>query len=227
MTTPSRPAIRALVFALAGLLIGGCATAPRTVQLPYAFPVGTPTAAAAAPTAEIVSVTDSREDRSFDRFMNEQPTEILRKALAAELEAGGAFSRVARQGAPIGGAAVTIDVVLHDLSWAVPNHEGIVKTAFWTSFLTGGLGGLAYGATDTPVFGHAVVALKITERASGRVILAEKLDAVHEEKTAKLKCDSLETRARVMAAALKAVLLKATLATAKARAAASPPPAAG
>ena len=201
------------------LLAGGCATTRQPIQLPYAFPAAVkpaPAAASVAPTAEIVQVTDTREDRSLDMFLNERPTEFLRKALAAELEAAGAFARVALHEPTPAAAPIAIDLELKDLSWTVPNHKAMVKTAFWTSLLTGGLGGLAYGSTETPVFGHAVLVVKITERASGRVLFSDKIETLHEEKMAKLKSDSLETRARMMAAAMKTTLTKATAAALKA-----------
>jgi hypothetical protein len=202
----------------------GCAANRQPIQLPYPMPaMGQATTSAATPTAEIVTVTDTRVDRSLDMFLSERPDDFLRRAVAAELEAGGAFAHVTPKAATPSAAAVGIDLELKDLSWAVPNHEGIVKTAFWTSFLTGGLGGLAYGSTDTLVFGRAVIALKVTERAGGQVIFNETVDAMQEEKIAKLKCDTLETRSRVMAVALKKVLTKATQAVLKARASAATP----
>jgi hypothetical protein len=59
--------------------------------------------------------------------------------------------------------------------------------------------------------------VRVTDRATGKIVFNDKVDALHEEKIAKLKCDSLETRARVMATALKTVLVKATQAVLKAR----------
>lgn len=209
-----------LSLLLLGLFLGGCtAGKPPSIALPYAMSA-MGTAAAERPAAEITTVRDSREDRTLDSFLKEPPTRSVEQALAAELTAGGGFSKVSTHTEPP--ATILIEADLREMSWAVPNHQGMMKTAFWTSFLTGGLGGLAYGATDTPVFGHAVVALKITERGSGRILLEQSFDAMHEEKMAKLKCDSLETRARMMAQALKLVLVKATQAVAK-----IPPPAVG
>lgn len=198
------------------LLAGGCATQRPVVTLPYAMPaLGTaPAKAAVNRTAQIGTVTDTREDRSLDMFLSEPPVDFLRKALAAELVAGGAFAQVGTASGETPNPSLVVTLELRELSWAVPNHAGMVKTAFWTSFLTGGIGGIAYGSTDTPVFGRAVVAVKLTEPGTGRIVLDQAFDALHEEHTIKLKCDSLETRARVMAAALKAVLVKTTQALA-------------
>lgn len=210
-----------LRFSVVGLLIlaaffSGCASAPKKIQMPYALPAAPAVAATATPEAEVTAISDKRQDRSIDAYLEESPVELLRKALAAELQAGGAFASVTAQAAQPA-APLTIEVELRDLSWAVPNHKAMIQTAFWTSFLTGGLGGLAYGSTDTPVFGHAALVLKITDRATGKVLFNETLDVVHEEKMAKLKCDTPTTKAKVMAAALKAALIKGTAGVKKAR----------
>jgi hypothetical protein len=220
--------IRIVLGAALLALASGCATNRKPVQLPYTFPTRA-TASPDAPAAEIANVTDTREDRSLDMFLSERTPDFLRKAFAAEFEAAGTFARVAiTSGAATGPAPLVIDLALKDVSWAVPNHEKMVKTAFWTSLLTGGLGGLAYGSTDTPVFGHAALVVKVTERSSGRVLFNETVETLHEEKMAKLKSDTLGARSQVMAAALKGTLVKAAGAVRKSRetgAAATPAPA--
>jgi hypothetical protein len=202
-----------------GLFLGGCATQRPAIALPYEFPAtGSP--AAGLPTARVTTVTDHREDRTLDPLLSDKPVELVQKAIEAELAAKGvyAFTSSGNESA----FAIHIAADLREMSWAVPNHSKMVKTAFWTSFLTGGIGGLAYGSTDTPVFGRAVVHLKLTEPSTGRVVLDQAFDAVHEERMAKLKCDLPQTRARMMAAALKAALVKATAALSPATAAGAP-----
>jgi hypothetical protein len=198
-----------LLSVLGFAFLSGCATPPK-VSLPYVWPDrSAPSLTSASHAAEIVKVTDSREDRSLDKFLEENPTDSLRKALAAELVASGAFLRIATspEANPI---PTTIEADLHEMSWSVPNYKSMVQTAFVASFLTGGLGGLAYGSTETPVVGHAVVALKIIEQPTGRVILDRTFEGTEEEHMAKLKCDTLQTRAHVMAAALKKALVSAS-----------------
>ena len=200
-----------LVFVALVAFAGGCAANRQLIQLPYEMPaVGT--ANASAPTAEVVNVSDAREDRGVDGFLQDRPAEFVGKAVMAELESAGLFQ------APKANtqAAMHIDVRLNDLSWAVPNHDSMMKTAFWTSFLTGGLGGLAYGSTDTPVFGRASLNLRITERATGKVYFDDKIEVVHQEKMAKLKCDTPKTQAHMIAAALADAMAKMKTAVAKA-----------
>lgn len=191
----------------------GCAGGPKVVPFPYAMPM----AAAAAPqqpAAAIQTVVDRRADRSLDPFLAEPPVELVKQAVAAEFASAALFSHVATEPAP---ARIGIAVELLDLSWAVPNHDRMMKTAFWTSFLTGGIGGLAYGSTETPVLGHASIHFKVSDQTTGRALFDDTVEAVHQEKMAKLKCDTLETRANIMAAALKDALTKAATAIGKAQ----------
>jgi hypothetical protein len=202
--------LAAATLGLSGLFFGGCATKPPVISLPYEMPatsMGSNVASASG--AEIDIVQDTRADRSLDMFLSERPSDLLRRALAAELISTGVFPTVAPEASASSPSRFIIEVNLCDVSWAVPNHDRMVKTAFWTSFLTGGIGGIAYGSTDTPVYGHAVVSLKLWDRVNGKVLLEQTFDATHEEHKAKLACDTLQTRAQVMALALKDVLNKA------------------
>ncbi|MBI5382197.1 MAG: hypothetical protein HZA31_09890 [Opitutae bacterium] len=198
-----------IVIAAGIMLFSGCATAPRKTAYPYEYPSIAATKPD-APTAALVDFTDKREDRSQDAIFSETPVTLLSKALNAELLAGGVFSKIEIGSQSAGGTRWLIEGELQDLSWAVPNHGAIVKTAFWTSFLTGGIGGLAYGATETPVFGRAKLLIRVVDRTSGKALVSEVLESVYEERMAKLKCDTPNTRGRVMTMALKQVLLKVT-----------------
>jgi len=213
----SRLALTAL--SLVAAFLGGCASARQTVYLPYNPPTGTKPNAS-APLAAIASVTDNRPDRMMNMFLKTDFDSFVQESFAAELLAAGVFRQVtAADKKPENDYAVSVTV--QDVSWAVPNHSGMVNTAFWTSFLTGGLGGLAYGSTSTPVYGRAEIYLRIVHRETGRVVLAQSFESLDEEHLAKLKCDTLETRARVMAEAWKIAVGKAV---AGARAAVQPAP---
>ena len=193
-----------IMFMLVALLLGGCASNRQAIYLPYNPPTGS---SPDAPTAVIASITDRRPDGMMGAFLKNGFESFVQESLGAELEAAGILHIASTQNNPA--ARYTIDVTVNDVSWAVPNHSGMVRTVFWTSFLTGGLGGVAYGSTSTPVFGRAEFALRIIDRESGSVVLAQSFEGLHEEHTAKLKCDTMETRARVMAEAWKLAVAKA------------------
>jgi len=184
--------IIAALFILA--LLSGCATAPRTVSLQTKA-----TAYAATTTARVaeinVSVTDEREDRSLDFILAPEATravsDVLRRAV---LDAKLATL------APEVPAKWEIHGQLARLDWFVPEYKAMLKKAFATSFLTGGLGGLAYGSTSTPVQGNAVLRLRVVK--DGKEVLSREYVGFWEEKTAKLKCDTMDTKSRVAGAAL-------------------------
>jgi hypothetical protein len=217
MLKPRLPICLRLSPIVAALFISGCASSRQIVRLPYEMPASRTTVASlTAPSAIITTVGDARDNLLLNQFLDEPPTDFLRKALAAELLSSGAFSQVTPrpEGAPPHRENFVIEMELRDVSWAVPNHGKIVKTAFWASFLTGGIGGLAYGSTETPVYGHAAIGVKLTARATGKVLLDETLEATCEEKAAKLKCDTPTTQSRVMAAALRNAVKKSAAAMA-------------
>ena len=199
-----------ILLAIVVLFLSGCATNRAIVSLPYTMPaLGDDTPSPSSEYTGAIKVIDYRQERSVDMFLSEPVDEFVTKALEAELSSIGAFASILPQGsrpAP----DYLVEIYLHEITWAVPNHKGMVKTAFWTSFLTGGVGGLIYGSTDTPVFGHVSVDLKIKESSTNTIVLEESLEGLHEEKIAKLKSDTLTTKARVIAMALKNALVKAS-----------------
>lgn len=182
-----------LIFTVA--LLSGCAsTAPRTVALQTR---ATGVAATAPQTAKEVkiAVTDSRADRALDAILTKPARDEVVDALRIALRDSKALS--VREEAT---AAWEINGTLVRLEWFVPGYKAMIKKAFAASFLTGGLGGLAYGSTSTRVEGHATVRLSVL--CAGREVFAREYAGRHEENTAKLKCDTMETRARVAGLAL-------------------------
>ena len=205
----------ALSLCAVALAFAGCAAQRQIVHLPYALPAAG-TARPEAPSAILTTVTDARDDRLLNQFIEAPPADFLREAFAAELRAAGTCSTVTLRPAhePPHPEDFRIELELRDASWAVPNHAKMAKTAFWTSFLTGGLGGLAYGSTEAKVYGHAAIAVKVTARATNAVLLDATFEHLHEEATSKFKCDTPTTQARVIAAALRGAVQKAAAAVA-------------
>ncbi len=192
-----------LLVAMLGL---GCATKPNKVRLPYEWPENTAITAmpASAPTANIASVLDTREDASIDMYLEEPFADTIRAIIAAELTQSRVFSSVApRSISDATPAEFELGVVVEDASWMVPNYDRILKTAFWTSFMTGGIGGVAYGSSSTPVFGRAALSVTATRTSDRTIVFQQRVEAIHEEKMAKLSSDTLTTRLRMISIALK------------------------
>jgi hypothetical protein len=174
----------------------GCAGAPRTTALKVDAPAASPTRALGSVE---VSVNDARVDRSLDEILSNRPADVTREAIITAingLKALNGQSHLATMS--------QLSVELERLDWLVPGYEAMLRKAYLTSFLTGGLGGLAYGSTDTTVQGHAT--LKIRMRQSGREVLNKEYVGFYEEKIDKLRCDSLETKSRVAGLALSSAI---------------------
>lgn len=178
-----------LLLAFCVAVFSGCASGPRTTALktrPTAF-----AAAHSRPAKDVkVAVVDKREDRSLDIILAKQATEEV----ADSIRAGLRDSKVITIAAD-GGDTWEVTGTLVRLDWFVPNYQSMLKKAFATSFLTGGIGGIAYGSTSTPVQGNAVI--KVTVTRAGAELLSREYAGLHEESLAKLKCDTLETKSRV------------------------------
>jgi hypothetical protein len=182
-------------------LLSGCATgAPRTIALQTK-----PTAYAAARPIQVsaiqIEIADQRSDRSLDPILAKRASDAAADAIRAALLA----SKLA---VIEPGATQVLEVrgALGKLEWLVPGYQAMLKKVFATSFLTGGIGGLAYGSTSTPVEGHA--SLQIAVSREGREILQREYIGTHQETTVKLKCDTMETKSRVAGSALSAAIDK-------------------
>jgi hypothetical protein len=226
--------VMGFALALFGFFGTGCVSQPPKAKLPYAWPVASQTMTVASteerPSAVIVLVEDKREDRVLEAFLSEPIPETVKRIVAAELGQTGVFSTLEiRPVSTARPAAVELGIVLEDVSWAVPNYERMVQTAFWTSFLTGGIGGVAYGSTETPVYGRAALSLRATRLADQAVIFEHRAEAVHEEKKAKFSSDTLETRLHMSATALNLAMaqLRKAVEADKAKFSAPAEPAAG
>jgi ribulose kinase len=81
-----------------------------------------------------------------------------------------------------------------------------VGTAFAVSLLTGGIGGIAYGASGTDVFGFAAVRVKLIDVRQGRVVLEREYEASAKDNRSKFNCDTPATYREMAAGAFKQVI---------------------
>jgi hypothetical protein len=146
------------------------------------------------PRLQVLPVEDKRLAKDELDKLLEIP-KCVEQALVAEMEGVGLFQSVAN-GSP-GGTGYTLRVVLEDFRWEVPKYDALVGKAFGISIATGGLGGLIYGSTDTPVLGHTTM-LVVLSSPQSELINKRYVGRVEEER-AKLNCDTASTR-REMAA---------------------------
>lgn len=187
-----------LLIAITALL-SGCANGPaKKATLPI-----TPTqfrASTETKTAQVaISVEDKRADNSLDAILELPADQQLTQALQAAIVQSKLLSENATSK-----DALDISVSMNKLEWFVPGYKAMIKKAFATSFLTGGLGGLAYGSTDTEV--HGLCELTITVKWNGEALLTKTYSDAHIEKMAKLKCDSMQTKSRMAAISVSHVV---------------------
>jgi len=144
--------------------------------------------------------SDSRSGREIDQIFEKPPIDSLKEILMTEMDESGMLLKGSNSD-----ASYTINGELKKLSWEVPGHEGKVKAAFTVSLLTGGLGGLAYGSTKTPVYGEIELKLSVT-RNDGSTLLEKTYSGKSEEKMALLKSDTPNTMSMVVGKSLNIVI---------------------
>lgn len=125
--------------------------------------------------------------------------DCLNPVVVKELDGSGLFSSVElnTNEAPKTGYLLTCKI--NELRWEVPNYDHLLDTVGVVSFLTGGVGGVIYGSTDTDVLGHAEIRFSLTNLDSGEMLLNRDYAATITEKKAKLRCDTPATYREVAA----------------------------
>lgn len=219
-----------VALALTGFLISGCSNRAR-FSYPNA-PGGMP--ASGALVGGLHDVCDRLADREIGEFYEESSiSTAITNALKSEMESAGVFSRVQTLTGCVAtpplealrerGIAIVVNPQMDRLQWVVPDYGQIVATTFAVSLLFGLVGGIAYGMTDTEVYGHVELHVVLLDVRSGQSV-----DHVYSgdarEEMDKLECDTAETRRKMVGRAfdvamkgfradLKAMAASANLAT--------------
>ena len=189
--------MRSIFSLLAVLTLGlsGCATAQRqAVSLtPPAVSYISPHSVSVNDVT--VSVADTRADWSLDGILAKKGTDEVADVLRDAVTSANIAKITSESSVPL-----SIEVTLKKLEWFVPGYQAMLKKVFATSFLTGGLGGVAYGSTSTPVIGYATFHVRVRHGATE--LLDREYVGEHTESMAKLKCDSMQTKSRMVSVAL-------------------------
>jgi hypothetical protein len=190
-----------LLAAVVLLLTSGCVS---TKPLPYHFaqPVPPPSNGpelAVAPTKNARPAKDN-----MDKVL--QLPDCLDNVLVKELEGAGVFGQVHLSTNGIAADQYLLEPSLVDLRWEVPDYDRKVATVFAVSLLTGGIGGIGYGATGTDVLGHAKLHVKLTDMQKRQVVLEREYQATAKDNRSKLNCDTPSTYREMAASALKQII---------------------
>lgn len=192
-----------LVLVCSILLTCGCAAKSKFV---YDQPVEHAGKGTGSIVAALGQISDKRtSEKEIDKYYDGEPLKDIQSMLENELLSTNLFERVVT--VTDAGAGVKADVIIDPsltrLDWEVPDYEALKRKAFVTSLLTGGVGGAIYGSTDTDVYGDSGIQLRVTEQATGKVLLDKSYSGHHEEKMVKFKCDIPETRVAMAGKSLR------------------------
>lgn len=130
----------------------------------------------------------------------------LDEIIVREIQSTGKFAEVVNFAPKSPGKDFLLEATLQQLVWEVPKYDQLLGTAFGVSFLTGGVGGVIYGSTKTPVIGRAQIAFKLSKPANNRVVLEKQYSGVVSEKLAKFNCDMPGTKRRMASLAIRRIM---------------------
>lgn len=203
---------RVLLFTVLGCL-AGCAN-----RAPFTYPdAAAPGAGGGVLVGALHAVCDRRADRSIGEVYEGDVGSAVSAAMQREMLASGAFARIETLPACVASPAVEelraqgVDVLvqpsLDELRWELPGHADIAATAFAISLVAGAVGGVAYGLTDTEVFGRTAIQATVTDTRRGSSDTRTWRGEVRAT-TDKMSADTEDTRrdmaARSFAAAMQA-----------------------
>jgi hypothetical protein len=164
------------------------------------------------PIVVIVGVVDGRSDRDIDEAYEQNPIPEIQRILIRELEGVGVFKAVVarKEGAApeIEPNDFHVEARLDVLKWEVPDYGSKVFWAFTTSLLTGGIGGVIYGSSDTDVYGHSQMRIRLSSMKTGQSVIEKDYLGVAKEVMSKFKCDTPETKRSMVGKALQNLFVK-------------------
>ncbi|MDQ8182222.1 hypothetical protein [Pelagicoccus sp. SDUM812005] len=189
--------IKVIITLAAVILLAGCATRREFTGVALhheaiSHPDRTPFAAKVL----VEDIVDLREEKAIDPIFSAKPPQEIQRILEQELSDSGLFSDQGELA-----STIRIQTELVKFDWEVPGHDRKTRTAFTVSLLTGGLGGIAYGSSSTPVYGYVDLRVRVVDQ-SGSVILEKAYAAKTEEKMALLKSDTPKTMSLMTGKAL-------------------------
>jgi len=184
------------------MLMCGCATKSKFV---YNQPIQQTGKGTGTLVAALTQISDSRTGKKeVDECYDGEPLKDIQAILESELLSTNLFEQVVTvTDAANAKADVMITPALTRFDWEVPDYETMKSYAFLAGFFTGIVGGAIYGSTDTDVYGDSGIQMRVTELASGKVVLNKSYSGHHEEKMIKFKCDTPETKVRMAGTSLQ------------------------
>jgi hypothetical protein len=193
------------VWIVIALLLSGCV---RKSKFVYEPPAGGLDNGKGKIVGAVARIEDRRVNtKEFDKFYEGDPVKDIQSMLEHELLGTDVFKEIIPVTDSTGlKADVMVEPVLQKLQWEVPDYESLKTKAFFVGFFTGIIGGTIYGYTDTDVYGDSGMYLRVTDVASGKVLLNKSYKGHYQQEIIKFKCDTPETRVMVAEKSLQKAL---------------------
>ena len=195
-----------IILVLGALLIfSGCATKSKFV---YECPAEGLDKGKGKLVAAVTRITDKRTNaEDIDKFYDGNPVTDFQSMLEYELFRTNVFKQIVPVTDVTGiKADIMVEPTLNKLQWQVPDYDSLRVKAFLFGFFTGIIGGTIYGYTDTDVYGDSDLHLRVTDVASGKVVLDKSYSSRYEQEIIKFKCDTPGTRVMVAEKSLQKAL---------------------
>ncbi len=200
--------VNKIFMGLCIILLAGCATKSQFI---YDHPDENTLASQQELIALVMPVNDLREDeKEIDQIFADDPLLEIQKIIKEEIASTGYFSEVILQqeNQPVVNADIIFVPHLRKMQWMVPDYDDMIGKVYIISFLTGGIGGVAYGSTETDVIGDVELKLEIIEQSTNDVLHEKIHSGHHKQKMAKMNCDAPETKATVVGKSLKNAMVE-------------------
>ena len=177
-------------------LVSGCASKSKFV---YECPTGGLENGKGMMVAAVVRIVDQRKDAAnFDIVYDGDAVKDIQSMFEYELLRTGLFKQIV---SVTDTTKIKADVIfeptLNKLQWQVPDYDSIHLKKFLFGFVTGVIGGTLYGLTGTDVYGESGMNLRVTDVASGKVVLNKSYSGQYKQGIVKFKCDRPETKVMV------------------------------
>ena len=176
------------------ILVSGCATKSKFV---YESPNRGLENDKGKMVAAVLHIVDKRTDAAkFDILYQGNPAEDIETMLEFELLRTDLFKQIIPVNYTPVKADYIIEPTLNKLQWKIPDYDSI-RLKFVMLSCVSIFGSSIYGLTSTDVYGESDIHLRVTDVASGKIILDKSYSGIYKQDQLKFTCDTSETKVMV------------------------------
>jgi len=165
------------------------------------------------PSIAIQYIIDKRTgDTDIDESFETDPLIDMSNILKNEIESTGYFSNVylieENSSYLNTDHFYIIRPYLINMKWEIPNYEDMIGNLMFISLITGGLGGIIYGSTETDVLGDVSLNIVMENKYSGHVLIDKQYNGHSKKSYSKFVSDSNFKKSRVIGYAFSEIMSK-------------------